>query len=64
MRVLKKMGATVWAREMMHKEVVETVLLYGNKSWGITREMTRVLEAFYHRIMRRLMGKTSHRVGG
>ena len=56
-RVMEKAGTTVQARAMIYKAVVQTVLLYGSKSWMITGAMMKVLEAFHHHIARRLPGK-------
>ena len=36
LKVLEKVGATVRAREIIYKEVVQTVLLYGSERWVIT----------------------------
>ena len=33
--VLTKTGATVWDREMMYKEVAQSLLLYGSESWVV-----------------------------
>ena len=62
-RVLEKMGETIRAREMIYTVVGQTVLLYGINSWLITEAMMEALEAFYHRISRRVMGKTDQHVG-
>ena len=47
---------SVWAREILYKVVVQTVIFYGRKSWVITGTMMKVLEAFHHQIVRRLRG--------
>ena len=46
------------AREMVYKEVVQVVLLYGRKIWVVTDAMMTVLEGFNHRFVRRTMGMT------
>ena len=61
-RVMEKAGTTVQARAMIYKAVVQTVLLYGSKSWMITGAMMKVLEAFCHEISRKITGKTDRRV--
>ena len=52
MRVLAKMGATVWARGMMYKSLAQSVLLYGSDIWVVTGDMLKVLEVFRHRLAR------------
>ena len=37
------MGGGVKDREMIHKVVVHTVLLYGSESWVVMQEMMKVL---------------------
>ena len=54
--VLEKTGETLRARETIFKAVVCMVLLYGSKSWLIMDTMMKVLEAFHHRIDRRITG--------
>ena len=46
--VLRNTGATVRARTMVYKAVVQTVILYGKESWLVTEAMLKVLEEFYH----------------
>ena len=41
--VMTKMRATVQARGMIYKAVVQTVLIYGSKSWVVTGAMLKVL---------------------
>ena len=60
-RVLEKMGATVWDRGIMYKEVDQSVLLYGSEIWVVTREMLKVLEGFHHRAARHIMGTAATR---
>ena len=43
-KVVKKMVATVWARGMLYKELVQTVMLYGSESWVATGSMLKLLE--------------------
>ena len=62
-KVLEKMGAAVRNKTIMYKAVVHNGLLYGSESWVITEAIMKLLEAFHHQISRRLMVKTSWRVG-
>ena len=50
-------------REIIHKEVVYMVLLYGIESCFITGANMNVLEVFHHGITRRLARKTAWCVG-
>ena len=63
-RVLEWIGATVWSRGTMYKLVAQYGLLYGSKSWVVTREMTKVLTAFHHRAALWITGTTSKRGAG
>ena len=54
MRVLENTGMTLRYRAMLYKAVVQTVLLYGVDSWGITRKIMKVLEVVCYCISRRL----------
>ena len=47
------------AREMLYKEVVQTVMLYGRDSWVVMEAMMKVLEALHHQIDSRITGKTA-----
>ena len=42
-KVLTRTGATVWARVMLYKAVVQTVLIYGIKIWAVKGAMLKVL---------------------
>ena len=42
-KVVTKTGSTVQARGMIYKAVVQTVLIYGSKSWVVTGAMLKVL---------------------
>ena len=65
LRVLERTGATVRARGAMYKAVAQSVLLYRSNSWVVTREMLKVLTAFYHRAARRITGMIAkHGAGG
>ena len=45
--------------------VVYIVLPYGSESWVVTGAMLKVIESFYHRVARRIVGKTDgHTVDG
>ena len=58
-KVLTRMGATVQARAMQYKVVVELVLLYGRENWVVTGENLKVLEGFHNQVARMITGKTS-----
>ena len=60
--VLKKMRATVLARAMMYKVVVQSVLLYGNESQVVTKAMLKALEIFDHPVARRIAGMSNRQV--
>ena len=51
-RVIESMGATVRARGVMYKALVQSVLLCASERWVVTGEMLKVLEGFYHRAAR------------
>ena len=53
-KVLVKAGVVVWAQMMMHKGVVNTVLLYGIEIWVVTGAMLTVLVGFHHWMARRV----------
>ena len=55
-RVLAKTGATVRARGMVYKAVVQSVLLYGTERWVVTEEMLKVFKGFHHWAERRITG--------
>ena len=38
----------VQALEMIYKEVVQTVIIYGIESWVMAEEMLKVMEGFQH----------------
>ena len=64
-RVTERTGATVRSQGAMYKAVVQSVLLYGRKSWVVTGYMLKVLEGFHHRATRQITGMKSKRgVGG
>ena len=42
-KVVKKMGATVWARYMLYKAIMQSVFLYERESWVVTGAMLKVL---------------------
>ena len=58
-RVLAKMGATVWEIGIMYKSVAQSVLLYISESWVVTGMMLKVPEGFHHQVDRRIMGMTA-----
>ena len=49
-KVVSKTGATVRARGMMYKELVQLVFLYWIESWVVTGAMLNFLEGFNHRV--------------
>ena len=61
-KVLYNTGVTVGYIAMICKAVVQTVLLYGRENSVIVDATMKVLEAFHHRIARRIMGKMSRRI--
>ena len=52
----------VWARVMMYKSVVQTLLLYGSESWVVTGAMLKVMEGFHHRLAQRIAGMSDRKV--
>ena len=58
-KLTKKSGVVVWAQEMMYKEMVQTVLLYGRERWVVTEVMLTVLEGFNNQVARKIVGKTA-----
>ena len=63
-RVLEMTGAMVRAQGSMYKVVAQLVLLYGNDSLVVTREIFKVLTAFHHRSGRRITLMTEKRWAG
>ena len=63
-KVLGKKGDKIKAREMMYKEVVHAVLLYGSERWVVTDATMTVLEDFHNRIARRIAGMMAQRGDG
>ena len=57
-RVLESTGATVRYRGEMYKAMSQSVMLYGNEIWVVTREMLNFLTAFLHWAARRITGMT------
>ena len=49
-------------RGIMYKEVPETVLLYGSKSWVVTEAMLKIMDGFHHLVARRIARMTLKRV--
>ena len=62
-KVLTKMGATVRARSMMYKKVVQKLLLYRSDSWLAMEAMLNIIEGFHHRLARRISGISDWGVG-
>ena len=63
-RVLEMTGAMVQAQGEIYREVDQSVILYGNESWVLTREMIKVLEGFHHQAARRITGMIVKRGSG
>ena len=57
-KVVIKMGAKVRERGMMFKAVVQSVLLYGSKSWVVMGDMLKVLKGFHNWVVRRIARTT------
>ena len=55
-KVVTNTVETVRARGMLQKAVVQSVLLYGSKSWVVTGDMTKVLDGFHNRVARMSTG--------
>ena len=55
-KVPTKTGVTVRAHEMIYKTVVQTVLLYGSRSWIVTKDMLKIMEGFHHQADQRIAG--------
>ena len=47
-KVLMKMGATVWAWTMVYKVVFQMVLPYRREIFVVTEAMLKVMEGFQH----------------
>ena len=58
---MKKTRAMVQACGMVYKSVTHSLLQYGSDSWLVTGAMLKVLEGFYHRSDRRIMGMNGKR---
>ena len=63
-RVLESTVATVRFRGVMYKAVAQSVLLYGSKSWMVTRDMLKFLKEFHHKVVRRITGMAEKRGAG
>ena len=62
-KVLTKLGSVVQSWKIVHKAVVHTVLLYGSDIWVVTVSMLKFQEGFWHRVVRRIAGKTDWHAG-
>ena len=47
-KVMLKTGATVRARGIMYKAVVQSMLLHRSESWMVTGAILKVIEGFNH----------------
>ena len=63
-KVPRQMGEHRKSRNMLYKEVVQTVLLYWCESWVATFTMMAVLEGFHHSVARILAGTTERQGNG
>ena len=63
-KVVSKTGATVRARGILYKSVLQSVLLYGSESWVVTGDMLKVIECFHHQVARRMTGATAQHMAG
>ena len=61
-KVLSKIGASVKAWAIMHKAVVQGVLLYGRKIWVVTDVTITALKGFHYRTKGRIAGATLKKV--
>ena len=48
--VVSKTGETVWAKGVLYKAVVQSVLLYGSEIWVVKGYIIKVLEGFPHQV--------------
>ena len=62
-KMLTKTVETVRAREMMYKEVVQAVILYGRDSWVLTDEMPTVLKGLCQQVDPMIAGMSDRQVG-
>ena len=63
-RLLESTRVSVRAWEAMYNAVVQSVLLYGIKSWVVTGDMLKVLEGFHHQSAQRIKGMMEKRGTG
>jgi hypothetical protein len=42
---------------LFYKATIQTVLLYGSKTWVVTDEILQMLTSFHHGVTRRLTGR-------
>ena len=60
-RVIEITVATARAWGAIYKVVAQSVLLYGSKSWVVTRGVLKVLMGFHHQAAQRITGMTEKR---
>jgi hypothetical protein len=48
---------------MFYKATIQTVLLYGSKTWVVTDEIRQLLTSFHHGIARKLTGRYPRPIG-
>jgi hypothetical protein len=56
-RILTRESATPRISALFYKATIQTVLLYGSKTWVISNEILQMLTSFHHAIARRLTGR-------
>ena len=59
--VLVKSGATIRARAMLYKAVVQVVLMYSSEIWVVKYVMIKVLKRLHHHISWRITGNTAQK---
>ena len=62
--VLESTVSTVLDQGVIYKAVALSVLLYGSKSWVVTRKILKVLKGFHHQATRLITGMTPKRGAG
>ena len=62
-KVLTKTGATVQARAMIYKVVVQIVILYGSNSWVVMEVILKVVGGYHYQVDQRIAGMSYWQVG-
>ena len=58
-KVVSKKGSMVQVWDILYKEVVKSVSIYGSKSWVVMGAVLKVQEGFHCPVARRIMGMTT-----